>query len=577
MTTNRTGNFQVILDGRGEVTIRQGDHVATGGEGSVFRLAGTVIKVYNDPQKMRRDNMVDKIKALTVLQHPYIVAPYGLVLDERGTPIGLYMPYIKDSEPFPRVFTNDYWTRSGFDDKDASALVNRMQEVVKFAHDKRAIIVDGNELSWLLLMSGNGAEPRIIDVDSWSIGRWPPKVIMPSIRDWHMNGFNELTDWFSWGIVSFQVYTGIHPYKGTLDGYKPGELERRMQDNASVFAQSVRLNRNVRDFSRIPSRLLGWYVDTFQHGMREMPPSPFDTGVGAPRAAVVARTIVTTAGVLMYEKLYSDTRDPVIRIFPCGAVLLKSGRLYDLESKHELGTVKSRDCEVVKTEGRWLIADWDGDKLEFAAVDRNRNEERLNLNLNGYRLLQYNDRLFVHTDQGLTELKLKVVGRSFLVPDQTWGVMRYSTRWFDGVGIMDALGAAFVIVPFGDRAVAQVRVRELDGLKPVMAKAGNRFVAIMTIDKDGQYKKLELTFDRRCNSYTVWEGQADSPELNMAMLPRGVVAMITQDGELNIFVPTSGTLNKVQDKDITTDMILANWGDSAVYIRNGEVWSMRMQ
>lgn len=577
MNGGRMGNFHVTLEGHGKATFRQSDHVATGGEGSVYRLGDFAIKIYTDPLKMQKDDMADKIRALTALKHSYIVAPEGLVLDSHGMPVGLYMPYV-EGEPFPRVFTNAYRTRTGFNDKDAHMLVGRMQEVVQFAHEKRAIIVDGNELSWLLAMRARrDPEPRIIDVDSWSVGRWPPQVIMPSIRDWHTSTFNELTDWFAWGIVSFQIYTGIHPYKGTLAGYQHGELERRMKKNASVFAQGVRLNSNVRDFSGIPSKLLAWYVDTFQHGMRQVPPSPFDSSIGASQAAVIARTVVTATGSLMYEKLYSNASDPAIRVFSCGVVLLASGRLYDLQSKREIGSAKSRDCEVIQTEGYWLIADWDSGSLEFTAVSAHRNPERLQLSIKGHRLLQANNRLFVHTDQGLTELKFMIVGRPILAPDHTWGVMRYSTQWFDGAGIMDAMGATFIVAPFGDRAVAQVRVPELDDLRPVAAYAGNRFMAIVGINKQGQYKKIELTFDSGYTQYDFWEGPSDGSELNMTMLPRGVAAIIIQDGEFSIFVPTSGTLNKIRDKGIATDMSLARWDNTVVYIRKGEVWSMRMR
>jgi len=577
MTTPRVINRQVELVGRGKVTLRENDHVATGGEASVFRKADIAIKVYTDAGKMRRDNMSGKIRALTVLQHPYIVAPNGLVLDSRGVPIGLYMPYV-EGEPFPGVFTNAFRTRSGFSDEDSSVLVARTQDLLKFAHDRNATIVDGNELSYLLITTTDGPEPRIIDVDSWSIGAWPPTVIMPSIKDWHTNGYDQKTDWFAWGIVSFQVYIGIHPYKGTLDGYQKRDLEKRMKDNASVFAPGVRLNKAVRDFGCIPAKLLAWYIDTFQNGLRQVPPSPFDVGVGVPRAALIARTIVTEAGALMYEKLYDDTSDPAIRIFPCGVVLLESGRLYDLESKRDIGIAKSRDCEVVKKEGHWLIVDWESGELHFAAVNcRNLKEESLPLVLKGYRLVRYENRLFVVTDQGLTEVQLMVLNKPILASGQTWGVMVNSTRWFDGVGIMDAMGATFVIAPFGDNAVGQVRVPELDGLKPVMAKAGHRYVVVTAVDQNGEYRKLELTLDRGYRTYTISEDVVDSADLNMATLPRGVCAAIVNDGEVSIFVPTSGTLNKVQDKDITTDMTLANWENTVVYIRKGEVWSLRMQ
>jgi len=178
---------------------------------------------------MLREGLVGKIKLLSKLQHKFIVAPTGIVQSKNGKPIGFCMPF-SSGEPLPRVFTNDFRVRTGFDDKDASVLVHRMREVVQFAHSNRALLIDANEMNWLAVLAGNkGPEPRVIDVDSWAIGQWSAKVIMPSIRDWHAKQFDQNTDWFAWGIVTFQIYTGIHPYKGKLVGFKPSEMEKRMK------------------------------------------------------------------------------------------------------------------------------------------------------------------------------------------------------------------------------------------------------------------------------------------------------------------------------------------------------------
>jgi hypothetical protein len=83
--------------------------------------------------------------------------------------------------------------------------------------------------------------------------------MMASIRDWHTPKVGIETDRFALAVVTFQVYTGIHPYRGTLDGYKRTEMERRMKEKKSVFTTGVRLNQAVRDFSCIPSPLLAWY------------------------------------------------------------------------------------------------------------------------------------------------------------------------------------------------------------------------------------------------------------------------------------------------------------------------------
>jgi hypothetical protein len=526
---------------------------------------------------MRRDGMPAKIALLTGLQHKYIVAPQGLVTTESGQPIGYYMPAV-DGEALSRIFTNDFRQREGFGDNDASKLVDRMHQAVQFAHNQGATMVDANELNWLVTLSQkDGPQPKAIDVDSWAIDRWPATVIMPSIRDWHSKTQSFRTDWFAWGIVTFQVYTGIHPFKGTLTGYKRNDMEARMKANASVFAPGVKLNHAVRDFSCIPLDLLNWYEATFQHGERAFPPSPFqNTGIVA-RVTTIQRTVLTTTGSLKYERLLARTSDEAIRIFPCGVVLLASGRLYDLSTKRDIGMATSRDCEVISVDGGWVKADWVNQQLAFSYISTtNGVEQPLSLPLQGHKLVRYENRLFVVTDQGLTELNLKLFARPILAVGKTWGAMVNSTRWFDGVGIQDTMGATYVFVPFGSDACAQVRVKELDGLVPIAAKAGNRFVAIMTLDQtSGQYRKVELTFGKDYKSYQIWQGDADTPDLNMANLPKGVSAIVAEDGVLNIFVPTSGALSKINDKDITTDMILGNWENVVVFIRKGAVWTVR--
>src|SRR3989344_4396762 len=194
------GNLKVELEGRGEITLRPSDYVAQGGQGIVYRAHKTVVKIYHDVSAMRRDGLPDKLKLLSGFRHPYVISPEGLVFDQNRRAVGFYMPFT-DGEPMSRVFTTAFLRRVGFGDAEAKQIVQRMREVVQFAHQKGAVLVDANELNWLVLIKGSNApEPRIIDVDSWSIGRWPAKVVMLSIRDWHTKSFNQLTDWFAWGV-----------------------------------------------------------------------------------------------------------------------------------------------------------------------------------------------------------------------------------------------------------------------------------------------------------------------------------------------------------------------------------------
>jgi len=572
-------NIQVVLEGKGTVTLRDSNYVATGGEGTIYRVSDLVVKVYHNPEAARRRGMPDKIRLLAGIRHPYISSPAGLVTNPAGESIGHYLPFV-DGHPLARVFTNDFWQREGFNRAHASTLVDRMREVIAFAHQHRAVLVDANELNWFALFPGANPEPRIIDVDSWAIGKWPATVIMPSIRDWRSRVFDEKTDWFAWGIVTFQIYTGLHPFKGTLDGFERSDLEGRMKADASVFSKGIRLNRAVRDFSMIPDRLLDWYEATFQKGERVSPPSPFDMGVAVPKTARVTRVVTTgRSGSLVFEKLLGLTADPAVRTFHCGVALLASGKLIDLGTKRQIGKVESRSCEVAKVQGGWLIAEMNKSReVSFEYVhDGSLKAEELSLKLNGHHLLGYENRLFVVTDGGLTEVKLSLFGKAVASVGQTWGAMVNSTKWFQGLGVMDAMGARYVITPFGESAVAQVRIRELDGMQVVTARSGNRFVSLIGLDKKGAYHKVEITFDRDYKSPKVWVGDTDGPELNLAILPKGVCATIIRDGELDVFVPSSGQLNRVEDKQIGTDMLLSNWGDKVIYIQSGEVWSIQLR
>jgi hypothetical protein len=565
--------------------LRPSDHIATGGEGAIYRVSDLVVKLYLEPEKMKARGTPDKVRKMSaLLNHPYIVSPLGLALTAAGDPVGHYLPYVEDppvGHPLSRVFTNDFYNSEGFNAGLASTLVDRMRETVMFAHDKGALLIDPNELNWFALSVKTNPEPRIIDVDSWVIGTMPSTVaVMPSIRDWHAKQFGKESDWFSWAVVSFQVYTGIHPYKGTLDGYARSDMERRMKENASVFTSGVRLNRAVRDFSCIPAPLLEWYEAAFQKGERSLPPSPFDTRTMAGRAVHVLRTVTAgRTGLLIFEKLLGYPGDPVVRVFNCGVALLSSGTLIDIATKRQIAVSRSLNCEVVSTGRGWLIGNLERKEASFIAIDGGTlKAETLRFRMRGHRLIGYENRMFIVGEDGLTEVKATLLGKTVIAsPGQTWGIITNSTKWFGGVGVLDAMGAKFVIAPFGDGAVAQVRTSELDGVQVVAAKAGNRFASFVTLDKLGEYRKVELTFDREYRSYKAWTGMVDGPELNLAILPKGVCATIVKDGELDIFVPGNGNVNRADDSRIATDMLLSNWGDKVVYVQNGELWAVRMK
>lgn len=565
----------VTLEGRGKLILTEEHYRATGGEGHVYRSGDTVVKIYHDPGKMIRERIPEKLKVLATIRHPFIVSPEGVVTDRVGSPIGLYMG-AAEGEPFTRVFTNSFRNQHGFGDGDATRLVAGMREVVQTAHSHQALMVDPNEMNWFAVLRGaGGPEPRAIDVDSWAIGPWPPRAVMLSVRDWHARGFTELSDWFSWGIVSFQVYTGVHPYHGGLPEYRKGELERRMRENASVFHPDIRLNRAVRDFGCIPPKLLEWYEATFQQGERVIPPSPYDTGGRTPKAALTKRVLVGQTGHVIHDVLYRGA-DPAIRVFPKGAILLRSGRLITAWDGSTIADSVPGEAEVVRSGDGWLIGEPGPGGVDLRFVSEE-SEEKLATPVRARDVFRSGNRLFLIGERGITEIRATQMGRAIITAGKTWGAMPNATTWFDGLGIQDAFGATYLILPFGEKSCAQIRVRELDGKRVVGGQAGERFATVIAINKNGAYRKYEYSFDEHYGNHSLWEGEAEQAELNVAILPKGVCATIVTDGELTVFVPRNGTMRQVKDGGVSTDMLLSRIGDTVVYLRKGAVWKMRLK
>jgi hypothetical protein len=436
--------------------------------------------------------------------------------------------------------------------------------------------VDCNEYGWLVkFRAGQKPQPYVVDVDSWQVGRWKAKVIMPSIRDYHAKTFSEVTDWFSWGVVTFQVYSGIHPYKGTLDGFTRNDFVARMKANASVFGNGVRLNRAVRDFSVIPGKLRSWYETEFQTGSRTVPPSPFDTTTTVSPKVSTLRVSTQGSGMLRFKKIFAaPPGDPAVRIFNCGVALLRSGQLVSLETGRGIGLAATTDCEVVAAAGGFLVVERDQSKLHAWYTEGSSDRSELSLSLDASGILRFGNRVFAVTRHGLTELSLQMFSKPVLAPGTSWEALTSSTKFFDGLGVQNTLGAAFLLLPHGDHMLSYVKTAELDGLMPVQAKAGERFVQVVALDKKGIYHKFEFSFSKDYRSYTLWRTTTDTPDLVSAILGRGVCATVVDDGELVVFVPTGGQMNRFRDSTIATDEPLFAWDDKVLLLRAGDVWQV---
>ncbi len=207
------------------ITLTDNEYLAQGGEGVVYCKGNIAYKIYHDSDKMIPEQ---KIYELQALQISNVLAPIDIIYNyNTKQAIGFTMPYITSTEYLSRLFVKSFKKQHSINPKMVISLVRKMQETLHEIHQKGIVVGDYNEMNFLV---DNKFENIFhIDVDSYQTENYPSTAIMDSVRDRQVpiGTFNKETDWFSWAIVTFQLYTGIHPFKGRHPKYKNNDIDSR--------------------------------------------------------------------------------------------------------------------------------------------------------------------------------------------------------------------------------------------------------------------------------------------------------------------------------------------------------------
>lgn len=258
--------MEIYVNGK-PVTLTQQNFVAKGGEGKIFQRGNVAYKIYENLVKMIP---IAKIKELDI-PDPNIIRPLDPIMNKKKQNIGFTMEWLGNTNiALCKLFTSKFQKDNGINNDMIIQLVENIKTTTQNIHRYKCLIVDGNELNYLV--KPDFITPLFIDVNSWQTPSYPPTAIMPSIRDWTSDTFSQLTDWFSFAIISFQLFIGIHPFKGTHKSYRKNDFLNRVKDRVSVFNSGVRLPPTTRDFNLIPSHYKDWYYKIFENGDRLPPP-----------------------------------------------------------------------------------------------------------------------------------------------------------------------------------------------------------------------------------------------------------------------------------------------------------------
>ncbi|MCA1621621.1 MAG: hypothetical protein LC795_20590 [Acidobacteria bacterium] len=559
-----------FVQGGGEVRLAKSDFKAQGGEGSIYVKGAHAYKIYTDP---RRAIPPAKIQELSALTQPNIIRPLEVLLDAGNRAAGYSMRAVGRSYALCQLFPRAFRQRNNLTPETALRLVRRMREGVSHVHSKGVLVVDLNEMNFLV--AEDFSEVYFIDVDSYQTPSFPASALMESVRDRHARGFDAGSDWFSFAVVSFQTFVGVHPYKGNYPPMQgPADkgqmLDARMRANVSVLRPGVKVPASCLPFSVIPPAYLDWYRAVFDEGQRLPPPDDARAAV-----ALAAPAPSRYAGGSLFEVTeVGEFDDEIVR--HDGLVTVTRTSVYFGGERFE--KPRADALVVVTPRLRHLVAaHMDGGAPRLRDLTAGRD---LPLSIAGEGMAPSGGGLYVKQGVNIFAVEFLELGGDILPGVRTAAnVMMKSTRLFEGLAIQNLLGTHYASLLPAPGVCHQVRLPELDGYQLLDARlCRNVLLAVGT--RGGRYDRLVFRFADDFGSYdSRVVPDVSSTDINFTVLDGGVVLHLTDEGALELFSRRKGApeVKTFQDPAVGADGRLFHTGSQAYVARGPKLYKFTMR
>lgn len=549
-----------------EVTLDKKNFLAKGGEGEIYSKGGVVYKIC-DPGKMIPEQ---KFKELAVLDSPLIIRPEDILIDSKGKDAGYTMKLVPDAYTLCQLFTKAFRTRNNVTPDMVLKLVRQMQNTIGFVHSKNVLLVDLNELNFLLDSPLDNV--YFIDVNSYQTPSYPATAIMESIRDRHCkNVFTEGTDWFSFAVVSFQMFIGIHPYKGNHPMFtdKNTAMDGRMLANISVLNPDVSYPKAVcQPLAVIPDIYLQWYKAVLEQGMRVAPPNDLFAKIA------VITTIKTIKGSNNFDiEELRELAEEIIgyryaqgtEVILCPGCVYINGRRIVVNQSLQVGFLGATPLGVWTDHGTLRIQNlMTGDQIP--------------INCNAEKLFTSGDRVYALLGGNVLELTFTSLGSRVLAGTTIVGTyIPQNTKVFEGVLIQTLFDATIASIFPNSKETRQVVIKELNGLQIVDARYNNRLLGIITVDRAGKYARHTLRFapDWSYEIRTVLD--VSVPSLNFVGLPTGIGVLMNEQENVEIFKVDNAAVKEIDDPVTEGDMILTARDTQVLFYQGRKLYSIKVR
>ncbi len=252
------------------------DLIQSGGEGTVFGLGNTAVKLYHHPTPAHQEKLRHWFAQRWQLP-PDLLAPCVPVHNKNGQIIGLQMPRLPASSlPLKQLSLPNFWQQHALTTQQIVPLLQRLHQTLNRLHQLQIVVGDLNETNIFFTPPAQGASQSFwIDVDSYQFGHFPCPVAMPAFLDptlYHVTDFGErpyftpLTDWYAFTVLLVKSLLQIHPYGGVHRQHK--SLQARATAGVSILANDVTLPPRARHPETLSDDLLHYLHTTFDKAER---------------------------------------------------------------------------------------------------------------------------------------------------------------------------------------------------------------------------------------------------------------------------------------------------------------------
>ena len=554
----------------GTTDIPPKNYVTSGGEGSIYKIDSSIIaKLYHEPDK--KQFPTKKLRELSLIRNQQVIIPKDLIYDVKdGKPLGYTMNYIDNVEPVLKLFTRTFKDANHVSFQMINHLVKEMQKVVSDVHAAQCLIVDLNELNVLVGITPTTITPYFIDTDSYATPSFKATAVMQSIQDRRVTVYDKAgtmhynpdieSDWFSWAILAFQLYTNIHPYRGGHPNYKPRDKAKQMDDGISIFHPGVRVPPSVNDFKVIPPRHLDYFKRVFFNNERGIPPLP-DSSV----PLLVPTQIITIKGTdkLGVEEI-AAYGDPIMDIISNMGVYYVATKTHLYADKKEIGQHNAHKILLVSASDGTLVT---------AQQDNSNNIQFKELRKSDPIGTATSNAMFARNNAIYTISKGKLIENSFTAFGNTMihrikeveNLSVNSTQMFSGCVIQNLLGRYYITIPYKLGSCFSKHIPQFDGYRIIDAKSVKN-VAVVIGEKRGQFDRFIVIYNKDYSSCDVRKVEDIAYNtINLTVMDNGLCILLANDDELELFA-TATQCETLSNPPLNSTMQLFSTSDGIFFI-----------